>query len=71
MPRRSASVTRACNGSGPGRMKKFKVSDGPDFVTKAEGVAGPYRDLPEKTLVLSIAGFDFARQPFREPKKLC
>jgi hypothetical protein len=52
-------------------MKKFKVSDGPDFVTKAEDVAGLYRDLPEKALVLSIAGFDFARQPFREPKKLC
>ena len=43
MPRRSASATRACNGSGPGRMKKFKVSDGPDFVTKAEDVAGKWR----------------------------
>jgi hypothetical protein len=29
-------------------MKKFKVSDGPDFVTKAEDVAGLYRDLLEK-----------------------
>jgi hypothetical protein len=43
MPRRSASATRACNGSGPGRMKKFKVFDGPDFVTKAEDVAGKWR----------------------------